>query len=518
MECCWEQQEHGDEHFQYYVLQEMERYIEEDRSEYRRPLVCNRYEEPIELFDRHLYEKGACVQHMLRGMLGERLFWKALRHYVERHAGECVVTSDWAAAIEDATGRNVDEFFDQWVYGGGFPEFKLGFSYNSQHRLAALSVAQTQKPNDLTSVFKVPVTVAFSKLGENGSLAQREERVLQVEEAEHRFHVPLDFEPDLVTFDVGGWVLKTLDVSALPEGMLVDQLRHDTDVQGRVHAARELGKRPSRRAVAALGETLASEAPWFIQAEAAKALANSPHPQSLKFLLESVGTPHPKTRRAVVKALGEFPGEAKAADALLDLLARGDESYFVEAEACQSLGKTRDRRAKDALYAALEQKDSFNEAIRIGALDGLVALEDVSALERIRDCCKRGVPVRLRFNAFSRLGSLAKFADEADRLKVRRAIEEALEEPDFFISLGTVAGLKELGDPEAAGALRRKERLAVDGRVKARARKAAEFLLGKDAVPRQVRQLRDELQEVKKQNKQFLERIEKLEANAPDAT
>ena len=512
MECCWEQHEHGDEHFQYYLLGEMERYIDEDRDHYRRPLVCNRYEEPIELFDRHLYEKGACVQHLLRFTLGERLFWKALRLYTERHAGKCVVTADWAGAIEDATGRNVDEFFDQWVHGAGYPEIKLGFDYDPARKLATLSVEQTQTRDDLTPIFKTPVRVAFTRLAQEDQPERREEQTLILERGQQQFNLPSDFEPNYLTFDVGNWILKTLDLSGLSETMLIDQLSHDSDVVGRVHAARELGKRATRRAIEALGETLATDAPWFLQAEIAKALGSIGADAALDALLVNGNTPHPKARRGVVKALGEFRHEPKAAEALLAILRDGDASYFVEAEACESLGRVRDRRAKQALHEAIEKKESFNEVIRIGALKGLVALEDPSALAKIEESCRRGVPNRLRFNAMTKLGALAKLADEAERTRVRKLLEDALEEPDFFVSLGTIAGLKELADVHAVTALRRKERIAVDGRVKARARKAANFLTGKQSGSQQVKRLRDELQEIRKQNRKLLDRVGKLEA------
>ena len=53
---------------------------------YRRPIVCNVYRDPIELFDRHLYEKGAAVLHMLRGELGWERMKRALRRYVDDNA------------------------------------------------------------------------------------------------------------------------------------------------------------------------------------------------------------------------------------------------------------------------------------------------------------------------------------------------------------------------------------------------------------------------------------------------
>jgi len=63
-EVQWTEQEYGKDDGAYYLLNEARNYLSEDRSRYRRPIVTNIYREAIELYDRHLYEKGACVYHM----------------------------------------------------------------------------------------------------------------------------------------------------------------------------------------------------------------------------------------------------------------------------------------------------------------------------------------------------------------------------------------------------------------------------------------------------------------------
>ena len=68
----------GKDEFQYEMLGHARAYISEDAGEYRRPIVCNWYTDPIDLFDSHLYPKGGWVLHMLRGMLGDDLFWKGI--------------------------------------------------------------------------------------------------------------------------------------------------------------------------------------------------------------------------------------------------------------------------------------------------------------------------------------------------------------------------------------------------------------------------------------------------------
>jgi aminopeptidase N len=63
-----------------------------------------------------VYDKGAYVLHLLREEIGERAFWNGLRLFTQRHFGKSVVTEDFVAAMEEANGKSLTEFFAKWVY------------------------------------------------------------------------------------------------------------------------------------------------------------------------------------------------------------------------------------------------------------------------------------------------------------------------------------------------------------------------------------------------------------------
>lgn len=63
-----------------------------------------------------VYDKGAYVIHLLREELGERAFWKGLRQYTRAFFGKSVTTADFQMAMERASGKNLSEFFNKWVY------------------------------------------------------------------------------------------------------------------------------------------------------------------------------------------------------------------------------------------------------------------------------------------------------------------------------------------------------------------------------------------------------------------
>ena len=84
----------GRDEYDYGLKNDMDSYFAEARGRYKRPIVCQDYEAPIDIFDRHLYEKGACVLHMLRRRLGDEVFWRGVNHYLVRHAKGVVETRD----------------------------------------------------------------------------------------------------------------------------------------------------------------------------------------------------------------------------------------------------------------------------------------------------------------------------------------------------------------------------------------------------------------------------------------
>lgn len=62
-----------------------------------------------------VYDKGAYVMHLLREEMGDRAFWKGLQIFTQRHFGRSVVTSDFIAAMEEANGKSLNQFFAKWV-------------------------------------------------------------------------------------------------------------------------------------------------------------------------------------------------------------------------------------------------------------------------------------------------------------------------------------------------------------------------------------------------------------------
>ena len=69
------------------------------------------------LFGNATFQRGPAVLVLLEHQLGTRTFQRALRRYVARHAGGTVRTDDFQRALEQASGRSLGAFFEQWIRG-----------------------------------------------------------------------------------------------------------------------------------------------------------------------------------------------------------------------------------------------------------------------------------------------------------------------------------------------------------------------------------------------------------------
>ncbi len=82
-----------------------------------KPLVFPDWNKPSGDDRAVVYQKGAYFLHVLRGELGEAVFWTAIRDYTRSHFNASVQTRDLQQAMERASGRDLSALFNQWAYG-----------------------------------------------------------------------------------------------------------------------------------------------------------------------------------------------------------------------------------------------------------------------------------------------------------------------------------------------------------------------------------------------------------------
>ena len=519
VEVLWTEAEYGGDDAAYYLLNEARSYLEEDTSRYRRPIVTHVYREAIELYDRHLYEKGACVYHMIRTVLGDELFDRAIQTFVQDNAHNTVETVDLLRSIEKATGYNLMFLFDQYVFRGGHPDFKVAYAWDGESNLAQLTVTQTQvrDPKNTDELFGLKIPVAF---GYGGDSATLKTFTLKIHEREQSFYFPLEQKPDFVSFDVGNNFLKTVTLEyPMPE--LKAQLQHDPDPVSRIYAAIALTKKGGLEAIDALSQALTSDAFWGVRVEVAKQLAKIKLDQAATALASGLEDEDARVRRAVVEGLSQFKNDLSY-QTLKEFLQKGDASYYTEASTARSLGgmvsgnlKEKQEEVLALLKQVLEERAGWNEVVRAGAVGGLSQMKTFgAAVETILDHTKPGVPQALRLAAIRALGAVST-GQTPDRVETILEQLETLSGETFFLTqVAVAAALGRMETPKAIAVLQALAQQTPDGRVRRIAEEAVGKVQKNIGSDKAVNQLREELDQLKQQNQELLSRLAKLEAMA----
>jgi aminopeptidase N len=533
-EVFWVEQEYGKDDAAYYLLGEARSYISEDSSRYRRPIVTHVYREAIELYDRHLYEKGACVYHMIRTELGEELFWKTIHTFVQDNAHKTVETVDLLRAIEKATGRNLLFLFDQYVFRGGHPDYKVAYSWDGDSQLAKVIVTQIQVKNgnngSYSELFDLKIPIAFGYTEQESEVRSQESGdkgevklktfTVRVHEREQSFYFPLEKKPQFISFDRDNNYLKTVSLEyPIPE--LKAQLQFDPDPISRIYAAKALAKKGGLEAVKALSEALNNDSFWGVRVEVAKCLAQVKLDQAGEALIAGLNNNDARVRRSVVDALSKVK-TPQSYDALKQLLEQGDASYYVEATVASALGKMvsvslRDKEDEvlQLLTHVLRERTGWNEVVRSGAIAGLSQMKSSPvALQVILEYTTPGTPQPLRLSAIRALGTISTGQTPNNTEWILEQLDDIAGETFFLTQVAVVSALGQMETAKAIGVLQSLATRTPDGRVRRMAEEAIGRVQKNVGSDQAVKQLRDELDQIKKENQELKSRLENLEAKS----
>ncbi len=485
----------GSDEFAYRLYQNLRAYLDEYRR-YSRPIVTNLYSIPEEMFDRHTYEKGSLVLHTLRSIIGEENFRRGIETYLTRHRFSNADTEDLRRSMEEASGEDLTWFFRQFVYSAGHPVLKVSWSWLPEESAVKLSISQTQG-DDSYPIYRLPLEVKVVYDGGG------EVRSLNIDEKEHVFFINSPSKPRYICIDPKFKVFKVVQFDK-PVEEAINELS-DEDVMCRIEAINALAKNASPRAVEALARVVEKDPFWGVAVEAANALGKiggSLAKGELIRLLKLVT--HPRVRRSIVDALGNFRGDSEVAKVLLSIAKDDKESDYVRYAALVSLGKLRIRDLEGELMKALEY-GGFNFILTQGAVRGLGELGTDDAFKVVLNYTEPDKPTLVRAAAVM---ALSGFIDRREALN--RLIELARDE-QFRVRYTVVAVADEVKHPALLPMLDDLASRDPDGRVRRLAREVAKRI--RDQLERGVeyQRLREELEQVREEHRRLMEEVGRLE-------
>jgi hypothetical protein len=155
------------------------------------------------IFNSVPYNKGAWVLHMLRHQLGDSAFFATLQEYRNQYAYKSAVTEDFQRIAEQVSGKDLSDFFRQWIYGYDRPHYLFStvlhaaLDGNGWNTYIHLEQTQTTEP----LAYKTPVDFQVWQTGPYQEFTVWNDRRVQ------DFVIHTSYQPAKTTFDIYGWLL-----------------------------------------------------------------------------------------------------------------------------------------------------------------------------------------------------------------------------------------------------------------------------------------------------------------------
>jgi aminopeptidase N len=149
----------------------------------------------------NVYRKGGWVVHMLRGALGETMFWKVLADYRKAFEGGSADTRDFEKSLSKTVGKDMNWFIDQWVKKNGAPTYNTGWSANviGGKDYVYLQMNQSQS---YQSVYTMPVRIRV------GTTKGTEEHTVWNDSRQDAFVIPVGAPATSISVDPDQWILR----------------------------------------------------------------------------------------------------------------------------------------------------------------------------------------------------------------------------------------------------------------------------------------------------------------------
>ena len=167
-------------------------------------IVHNNLKNMDDVTSSHTYQKGSWILHMLRGVVGTENFWKGIKIYYQKYRDSSATTADFRRIMEEASGKDLSSFFEQWLYKPGALKYKGNWRFDGSKNQVRINLDQVQNDG---SLFKMPVEIGIYYPGKNEPQIER----IQVDAKSNVFTIKVTAEPEKITLDPNMWILMDAD-------------------------------------------------------------------------------------------------------------------------------------------------------------------------------------------------------------------------------------------------------------------------------------------------------------------
>ena len=147
------------------------------------------------------YNKGATTVHNLRfEMQSDTLFFKTLKNFQEQYQNNVATTSNFKTVAESTSGKNLTDFFNQWIYGEGYPTYNITY-YNPNSDTMLLLVNETVSAPSVTPFFKGLLELKITSLQGDTTV------LINVTGNNQVFKIGYNKTPNGIVIDPNNWIV-----------------------------------------------------------------------------------------------------------------------------------------------------------------------------------------------------------------------------------------------------------------------------------------------------------------------
>jgi aminopeptidase N len=162
-EMLWGAHKYGQDEGDFQNYKDMQEYLGTPGAD-KKDLVRFHYADREDVFDVVSYQKGGRILNMLRNYLGDAAFFKGLNIYLRTNAFKTGEAQQLRLALEDASGLDLNWFFNQWYYGAGNPILNISYKWDEGSKTESVYMQQTQDGQTFKLPFSVDIYAGGTKV------------------------------------------------------------------------------------------------------------------------------------------------------------------------------------------------------------------------------------------------------------------------------------------------------------------------------------------------------------------
>ncbi|MBS1780666.1 MAG: M1 family metallopeptidase [Bacteroidetes bacterium] len=328
-EQLWRRHQYGNASADLLLWKDLNTYL--SSAQINQPLVRFHYRDREDMFDRVSYQKGGAILHYLHSLMGDEAFSRSMQLYLQKHALHPAEATQWRLAVEEVTGQDWNWFFNQWYYKGGHPKLDIKYRYDDDIKQLAVTVAQTQDGGNYRLPMKTAVCYGTDKELVDWNITDKNTTL---------FYPYKDGKRPLLIPDVQHWVVGEISEDKISGDWLATFKNSTDDIIDKIKALNSINKKYDDTANQSIINLALQDKDYAIKTTA------------LAMLDKITASQYQNKWTSTVQYLADNDGSNK-----------------VRAAALEVLGDWKVSKAKDKMYAALNDSSYLVAGAALGALN-----------------------------------------------------------------------------------------------------------------------------------------------------